>query len=97
MEGSCNYAFNLVLINSDHEFRDKLEQTLRDNRVEFRRGSSGGGNQLRQLYLKGIISNKEWKKYPEIEHIHFYGYYIGNYPELDELRIIKLCNKLNKL
>lgn len=97
LEGSCNYAFNLVLKEPDPKFRDRVEAAMRNAGVEFRRGSSGGGNQLRQPYLKGIIPEKEFEKYPEVEHIHFYGYYIGNYPTLEKQKIIDLCNLLNAL
>lgn len=97
LEGSCNYAFNLVLKNPNSDFRDSVEAAMRDAGVEFRRGSSGGGNQLRQPYLEGIVPAKECEKYPEIEHIHFFGYYIGNYPDLKEEKIFALCNLLNAL
>jgi len=97
LEGSCNYAFNLVIKKTDPEFRDRLEQTMREQGIEFRRGSSGGGNQLRQPYLKGLIPDREWEKYPEIEHIHFYGYYLGNYPSIEENRIKDLCKLLNNV
>ena len=90
VEGSSNYAFNLVLRNADDELMKKLMQTLTENKVEFRRGSAGGGNQLRQPYLKGIVPKNSWLQYPVTEHIHFYGMYIGNFPsltleEVDEL------------
>jgi CDP-6-deoxy-D-xylo-4-hexulose-3-dehydrase len=65
--------------------------------IEFRRGSSGGGNQMRQPYLKGLVENKDWEAYPEVEHIHFYGYYIGNYPDLEREKILKLCEILNNV
>ncbi len=97
LEGSCNYAFNLVIKEPNPEFRDRVEEAMRKASVEFRRGSSGGGNQLRQPYLRGIVPEKEYEKYPEIEHIHFHGYYIGNYPDLDEQKILDLCNLLNCL
>ena len=97
LEGSSNYAFNLVLKRPDPDFRDKVETAMRDAGVEFRRGSSGGGNQMRQPYLKGIVTEGEWEKYPEVEHIHFFGYYIGNYPDLKEEKILALCNLLNAL
>ena len=96
LEGSCNYAFNLIIKKPDPIFRDKLEETMRNAGVEFRRGSSGGGNQLRQPYLKTVIAENEWEKYPQIEHVHFYGYYIGNYPNLDKQKILLLCDLLNK-
>jgi len=86
-----------VLKKPDSDFRDTVEAAMRDAGVEFRRGSSGGGNQLRQPYLKGIVPAKECEKYPKIEHIHFYGYYIGNYPDLKEEKILALCNLLNAL
>jgi len=97
LEGSCNYAFNLVLKEPNPEFRDRVEETMRKASVEFRRGSSGGGNQLRQPYLRGIVPEREYEKYPEIEHIHFYGYYIGNYPDLEAEKILDLCKILNAL
>jgi len=97
LEGSCNYAFNLVLKKADIEFRDVVETALQNAGVEFRRGSSGGGNQLRQPYLKGFMPEKEFEKYPEVEHIHFFGYYIGNYPTLENKMILDLCNLLNSL
>jgi len=97
LDGSCNYAFNLVIRKPDNEFRDRLERTMKKNGIEFRRGSSGGGNQLRQPYLKEIVLNEEWKNYPETEHIHFYGYYIGNFPELKKQIILQLCDLLNSL
>jgi len=97
LEGSCNYAFNLIIKKPDQKFRDRVEMALRDAGVEFRRGSSGGGNQLRQPYLRPFIADKEWEKYPEIEHVHFYGYYIGNYPNLEESKILSLCDLLNKV
>jgi len=97
LEGSCNYAFNLVLKKADIKFRDIVEKAMQNAGVEFRRGSSGGGNQLRQPYLKGIIPEKEFEKYPEIEHIHFYGYYIGNYPDLDKYKILDFCKLLNEV
>jgi len=97
LQGSCNYAFNLVLKKADPKFRDLVETALKNAGVEFRRGSSGGGNQLRQPYLKGFMPEKEFEKYPEVEHIHFYGYYIGNYPSLGKQKILDLCNLLNAL
>lgn len=97
LEGSCNYAFNLILNKPDQQLRSRVEKALCDAGVEFRRGSSGGGNQLRQPYLKKIVPEKEWEKYPQIEHVHFYGYYIGNYPELQEGKILSLCYLLNSL
>jgi CDP-6-deoxy-D-xylo-4-hexulose-3-dehydrase len=71
--------------------------TLREHGVEFRRGSSGGGNQLRQPYLRKLFGETEFAKYPVVDHVHFYGFYIGNYPELEKEKISALCSILNQL
>ena len=96
-EGSSNYAFILILKNPDIKLCEKVMATLRKSGVEFRRGTSGGGNQLRQPYLKKIVGEKEHKKYPNVEHVHFYGFYIGNYPTLEKEKILKLCAILNSI
>jgi len=97
IKGSCNYAFPLILNQPDIGLRDRVEKVLGQIGVEFRRGSSGGGNQLRQPYLRKLFPPRYYEEFPEVEHIHFYGYYIGNYPSLTEDRIIKLCHILNTL
>lgn len=96
-EGSCNYAFTLLLKKPDASLRDRVEQALKEHKVEFRRGMSGGGNQMRQPYLKPLLPEGEFDRYPQINHVHFYGYYIGNYPTLDNSKIQRLCELLNSL
>ena len=97
LEGSSNYAFNLILKNPDNEFVQRLMATMKDSGIEFRRGSAGGGNQLRQPYLKGVVPDGHYKNFPEVEHIHFYGFYIGNYPDLKDEEIDDMCRVLNSV
>jgi CDP-6-deoxy-D-xylo-4-hexulose-3-dehydrase len=98
LEGSCNYAFPLVLKKKNIRNRDLLEKVLLKNQIEFRRGNAGGGNQLRQPYLQRDSKIKiNLKNFPEVDHIHFYGYYIGNYPTLKKEKIIKICEILNNI
>jgi CDP-4-dehydro-6-deoxyglucose reductase, E1 len=96
-EGSCNYAFTLVLRRPDHALRDRIVAAFDENGIEFRRGTSGGGNQLRQPYLRGRFPSDVLKRFPRVDHVHFYGFYIGNYPELERERILELCDMLNRL
>jgi CDP-6-deoxy-D-xylo-4-hexulose-3-dehydrase len=97
IEGSSNYAFNLVLRQPDDEFVQRLMSAMREAGVEFRRGSAGGGNQIRQPYLKGIVPEGHHRQFPQVEHIHFYGFYIGNYPDLRDEEIDELCGILNSV
>ncbi|MDB5902255.1 MAG: arnB [Betaproteobacteria bacterium] len=97
LEGSSNYAFTLVLKNPDTVLRDNVERALREHGVEFRRGTSGGGNHLRQPYLKRLVGEREHENYPNVEHVHFFGWYIGNYPDLEHDKIGRLCKLLNGL
>jgi CDP-6-deoxy-D-xylo-4-hexulose-3-dehydrase len=95
-EGSCNYAFTLILREPDPALWARIEKNLRERKIEFRRGTSGGGNQLRQPYLRRLFPD-EFEKYPKVNHVHFYGCYIGNYPELEPKKIPALCHLLNSL
>jgi CDP-6-deoxy-D-xylo-4-hexulose-3-dehydrase len=95
--GSCNYAFTLVLKRPDTVFLSKVMKTLREHGVEYRRGASGGGNQLRQPYLKRLLGDADLKQFPNVEHVHFYGFYIGNYPGLEREKIHALCSLLNSI
>jgi CDP-4-dehydro-6-deoxyglucose reductase, E1 len=97
IEGSCNYAFPIVLKTKIIKKRDQFEKILIKNNIEFRRGNAGGGNQLRQPYLKDIISIKNFNKFKNVEQVHFFGYYIGNYPSLTKNKILQITNILNNI
>jgi CDP-6-deoxy-D-xylo-4-hexulose-3-dehydrase len=95
-EGSCNYALTLVLRQKDQTLWDRIEKTLRERKIEFRRGTSGGGNHLRQPFLRRLFG-ESFEKYPQVDHVHFFGAYIGNYPDLGTDRIKALCGLLNAI
>jgi len=95
--GSCNYALTLVIREPNQILYENVVKALRNHGVEFRRGTSGGGNQLRQPYLKRIVGEDAYKEFPKVDHVHFYGFYIGNYPGLEKGKISKLCALLNDL
>ena len=95
MEGCSNYAFNLVLKEADDALVERLMQKLSAEGVEFRRGSAGGGNQVRQPYLRGIVPDGHYTEFPETEHIHFYGFYIGNFPDLSDAEVDDICAIIN--
>ena len=96
MDGQCNYAFIVVLKDGNFETRNKLESTLRENGIEFRRGLSGGGNQLRQPWFKKHF-NIDHSQFPNMDHVHHFGWYVGNYPSLEREKITKLVQILNSL
>jgi CDP-6-deoxy-D-xylo-4-hexulose-3-dehydrase len=97
LKGNSNYALPLVLKKKNFKNRDILEKVMKNNGIEFRRGNAGGGNQLRQPYLKNYVKNINLINFKEVDHIHFFGYYIGNYPTLKKLKILKICKILNKI
>ena len=92
-EGNSNFALPLILLKKDLEYMQNVCILLDKNKVEYRVGTAGGGNQVRQPYLE---------KYKFIEydlsttnHIHDFGLYVGNHPELKKEQIISLCEELN--
>ena len=68
IKGSCNYAFPLILKQKSFTLRNRLEKHLEKNKIEFRRGNAGGGNQLRQPYLQKFTKNINLKNFPNVEH-----------------------------
>lgn len=96
INGQCNYAFILILKEKSFEIRDLIEKTLRESGIEFRRGLSGGGNQMRQPYMK---KNFEFNlnDFENVEHIHNFAWYIGNYPGLPMEKIDYLLKVVNNI
>lgn len=84
IEGNSNYAFTLVLNKPDFPTRDRVESALHKHGIEFRRGLAGGGNQLRQPYLRRLAESPRPESLPVVDHVHHFGWYIGNYPDIED-------------
>lgn len=100
LNGQSNYAFNLILKEPNKELMNRLENKLEENEIEYRRGSAGGGNQMRQPYIRSLydFSEKDFKEIaPVTDHIHFYGMYLGNYPELTFESIKEIASIISSL
>ena len=99
LNGMSNYAL-IIIFNKKYrkiKFINKFEKMLTTKKIEFRRGMAGGGNQLRQPYVRDYFKNKihNMKSYKNSEIVHFYSYYIGNFPSLTEKKIKSICKILN--
>ena len=95
VETSSNYAFIVVLQESDFAKRDRVEDTLREAGIEFRRGLSGGGSQLRQPYMRHVLPDVDPRDFPNTEHVHHFGWYIGNHPGITLQQVEALAELLN--
>ena len=95
--GNSNYAFPLVLNKKSFKNRDLLEHKMKKFGIEFRRGNAGGGNQIRQPYIKNLFKDIKISDFPQVDHVHHFGYYIGNYPSLTKNKILKVCEFLNNI
>ena len=94
-EGSSNYALPLVL-NKDNKKMKQVCEILEEEKVEYRLGTAGGGNQARQPYLERY-GYKVVGELTVSDYIHDYGLYIGNHPELTKEEILNLCRRLNNV
>jgi CDP-6-deoxy-D-xylo-4-hexulose-3-dehydrase len=95
-QGNSSFALPLILQFSNV---DKLKDVciiLEEEKVEYRLGTAGGGNQALQPYLKKF-NHRINDGLPVINYIHSNSLYIGNHPELTSEQIINLCNKLNNV
>jgi len=97
VEGNSNYAFTLILKDPDFNLRDDVERGLRLDGFEFRRGLSGGGNQLRQPYMRRLGLKQIPETLKHVDHVHSFGWYLGNYPTLDEKFYRELASTLNRI
>jgi len=97
LEGSSNYAFNIILKKPDNDFISRLMAKMDESGIEYRRGSAGGGNQTRQPYIKEILPENAYLSFTETEHIHFFGFYIGNFPDLIDHEIDEICSIINSV
>ena len=97
MEGSSNYAFQVILKEPNNDVAERLMNKLRDNSIEFRRGSAGGGNQVRQPYIRNYVKKDYHLEFSNTEHIHFYGFYIGNFPTMSLNEVDEICEVLNEV
>jgi len=96
--GSSNFALPLILKNKNRLLFDKVCEILKNNKVEYRIGTAGGGNQSRQPYLTdGNYSYRIVGSLKNVNHIHSYGLYIGNHTEVSEKEVIGLCFLLNSI
>ena len=87
----------MILKKSDDAFVQRLMEKMTSSGIEYRRGSAGGGNQTRQPYIKEMFPKNYYLNFPVTEHIHFYGFYIGNFPDLQNYEIDEICNILNSV
>ena len=94
IEGNSNFALPLIL---NEKFSSKLKNVcdiLDTEKVEYRLGTAGGGNQALQPYLKKF-PHKISNNLKIADYIHSHSLYIGNHTELEENKILELCKKLN--
>ena len=95
IKGMSNYAFNVILKKKNSKLFFKILKQLDKYKIEYRLGSAGGGNQLRQPYVRKMKLKNKLTKFPNVEHVHKYCFYIGNYPDLKTKDIIKICKIIN--
>ena len=95
-EGNSNFALPLILIKKDLEYFQKVCKLLEQQGVEYRIGTAGGGNQARQPYLNDYHFRID-DNLDNTNHIHDFGLYVGNHPELIKQQIIDLCRRLNEI
>ena len=96
VKGSSNFALPLVLQASHRNKLSDVCKILEEEKVEYRLGTAGGGNQALQPYLQKFPHRIEGNL-PVANYIHHNALYIGNHVELTSSQIVNLCSKLNTI
>ncbi len=94
--GNSSFALPLMMQGATRNKLKDVCNILEEEKVEYRLGTAGGGNQARQPYLKKFPYRIEGRL-PQADYIHDYALYIGNHTELTKEQIINLCIKLNEI
>lgn len=102
IEGNSSFALPLIMqpaFSSNFNINDDYSSVcdlLNFEKVEYRLGTAGGGDQTSQPYMEkftyyvhGHTTNIDW--------VHNNSLYIGNHTDLTDDQIIELCNKLNNV
>jgi CDP-4-dehydro-6-deoxyglucose reductase, E1 len=98
VEGNSNFALPLLLNSPDKTLLKKVCSVLEEEKVEYRLGTAGGGNQARQPYLvDGDYDFVIAEELNNTNHIHDYGLYIGNHTDLTKEQIVNLCKRINNV
>tara|TARA_R110001599_G_scaffold271881_3_gene473062 strand:- start:1384 stop:2544 length:1161 start_codon:yes stop_codon:yes gene_type:complete len=92
-KGNSNFALPLIV---KKDIMSQVCTILEQEKIEYRLGTAGGGNQARQPYLEKF-SYKTIGSLNNSNYIHDKGLYIGNHTDLTEKQIINLCKKLNNV
>ena len=95
-QGNSSFALPLILQLSNVSKLKDVCKILEKEKVEYRLGTAGGGNQALQPYLKKFNYRINDKMHI-VDYIHSNSLYIGNHPELTEEQIINHCKKLNNV
>ena len=94
-DGNSNYAFVILLRKKYKYLYEHVVGMLKEENVEFRRGTAGGGNLTRQPFLKKVLAGIDPADFVNVDYIHHYGLYTGNYPDLPKEKIMTLTQLLN--
>jgi len=102
LEGNSNFALPLIMkpnyidsfkVNDDYS---SVCDILFFEGVEYRLGTSGGGNQVLQPYLEKC-EHRIVGELKNVNYVHNYSLYIGNHTDLTDEQIINLTKKLNNV
>ena len=94
--GSSNFALPLVLQAAQKDKLKDVCRILEEEKVEYRLGTAGGGNQALQPYLNKFNHRIEGEL-PNANYIHHNALYIGNHVDLTFGQIVSLTGKLNTI
>jgi CDP-6-deoxy-D-xylo-4-hexulose-3-dehydrase len=96
LDGNSNFALPLILSKENGTFLKKVCEVLNEEKVEFRLGTAGGGNQSIQPHLEKFTF-KVSGGLDVMNFVHSNSLYIGNHTDLTDEQIINLCKKLNNV
>lgn len=100
--GNSNFALPLIILPPKNKnipnskVMKVICEHLNSQGVEYRLGTSGGGNQALQPYLEKY-NYRLGTGLPCADYVHNSSLYVGNHTDLTDEKIINLCIQLNAI
>ena len=99
-----NKVINAYSVNLNEYFSSDINEKIQELVITANQGQIERRTKVREElfdfrdisvyepYVKEILPEKFYLSLPETEHIHFYGFYLGNYPSLNEEEILRMTS-----
>ena len=84
-----------TLLSEFVNFNNKSLEIYLDKKYPYENIDKNNYKKIKNNFFHTLFPNKYYESFTETEHIHFYGFYLGNFPSLPKNDIEEICKVIN--